>query len=435
MTGPATGPVARTGVAGPVRVPSALTAPLNAPPCPAADDPAADGSVVGCVVLGAGCSGLATALALAERDDIGPIVLVDGREEYADDRTWSFWQVEPTPFDACITGRWETWAVRTADGTTTVTADPTPYVSIRAADYYREALHRLSAHPLVRLQLGRSVIATEPRGPLTAVLTDVGALLARRVIDARGPRPAPQTTGAEPVFGQRFLGIRVRSDRPVFDPSTATLMDFDVDQTRGIHFVYVLPTSPTEALIEDTYLTADIVEGTVLQDGVADYLHRRYGLTSDDYETVGTERGVIPMRTPSPSEQATDAVGARGRAVRPSTGYAFLRIHRAASTLGSGGGRTAAPAVGDALRTRILDAVFLRFLQTRPDLAPTVFQRMFARTPPATLVRFLTERSSWLDEVRLVLALPKRPFLMAFLHLLAHRRANHNPSPAEPYRR
>ena len=36
---------------------------------------------------------------------------------------------------------------------------------------------------------------------------------------------------------------------------------------------------------------------------------------------------------------------------------------------------------------------------------------MFARTRPAALVRFLTERSTPLDDARLIWALPKLPFL------------------------
>ena len=34
--------------------------------------------------------------------------------------------------------------------------------------------------------------------------------------------------------------------QPVFDKSTVTLMDFDVPQEKGLHFMYVLPFSKNE---------------------------------------------------------------------------------------------------------------------------------------------------------------------------------------------
>lgn len=62
-------------------------------------------------------------------------------------------------------------------------------------------------------------------------------------------------------------------------------------------------------------------------------------------------------------------------------------------------------------RYRLLDAIFLRFMLERPGELPNIFRRMFSAVPDGSLVRFLTEKSKPPDELRLLLALPKRPFL------------------------
>ena len=62
-------------------------------------------------------------------------------------------------------------------------------------------------------------------------------------------------------------------------------------------------------------------------------------------------------------------------------------------------------------RLDLLDSLFLRFVRERPGECPEVYRRMFAGVPPDALVRFLTEKSTPLDEARLVGALPKTPFL------------------------
>ena len=66
------------------------------------------------------------------------------------------------------------------------------------------------------------------------------------VFDSRPPR-APAN-----AMLQHFVGLEVEVDKPVFDSDTAILMDFRVDQSHGLHFMYVLPFSSTCALIEST---------------------------------------------------------------------------------------------------------------------------------------------------------------------------------------
>ena len=42
---------------------------------------------------------------------------------------------------------------------------------------------------------------------------------------------------------QHFQGYVVETKEDVFDDATAILMDFRCDQSRGIHFIYLLPFS------------------------------------------------------------------------------------------------------------------------------------------------------------------------------------------------
>ena len=66
-------------------------------------------------------------------------------------------------------------------------------------------------------------------------------------------------------------------------------------------------------------------------------------------------------------------------------------------------------------RVSLLDRVFLRFLADHPDRAPLVFARMFGRVAPASIVRFLSDRSGPSDAGRMILALPKLWFLHSAL--------------------
>ena len=78
---------------------------------------------------------------------------------------------------------------------------------------------------------------------------------------------------------QHFLGQEIEVERPVFDDSTAILMDFRVDQTHGMHFIYLLPFSPTRALVESTLFSTKILEDEFYIDSINQYLSSHYGVS------------------------------------------------------------------------------------------------------------------------------------------------------------
>jgi lycopene beta-cyclase len=162
------------------------------------------------------------------------------------------------------------------------------------------------------------------------------------------------------------------------------------------------------------YLSEVLVSPEEHRTEISGYLHDRYGLSAEDYVVDGEERGHIPMtdyRFPRRPGERVYSVGMLGGETRPSTGYTFLRIQRscralAANLAGSGAAESVHPR-----RYDLLDGIFLRFVRDRPGDCPGVYARMFAGVSPDPLVRFLTEKSTPLDEARLIGALPKAPFL------------------------
>ena len=439
----------------PAAVPESLVRPRVAAP------------VYDVIILGAGCAGLSSCLALLDAGADGPILLIDSRCEYRDDRTWCFWDVESTPFTHLARSRWTTWQVRTADSVVQATAQGTPYLCLAANDFYAFALASIAAHGNVELRLGeragdirecggsagagvQSHEAERDRGEragLVEVTTESGTFWAREVVDSRGLSLAsPEASAARSRstwVPQQFVGLHIVADRPVFDPGECRLMDFGVDQSEGLRFMYVLPASPFEALVENVYMCERRLDAEGYRREIDAYLLAEFSLAEGDYEVIGEERGYIPMtdhrfvRRRSPH---VTALGVLGGATRPSTGYTFLGIQRASRELVDRLARNAqivaAPrlagvgaddafadgADGRAPACSLLDAVFLRFLADNPGRAPHVFGLLFGRVETGSLVRFLTERSGVLDHARLILALPKLPFLAAAARVLTESR-------------
>jgi lycopene beta-cyclase len=371
------------------------------------------------VILGAGCAGLSLCYYLLEHGVEGPILIMDRKETFTDDRTWCFWDVEETPFSGRAVRSWSSWVVR-ADGREILhTTDRYPYLCLTGEDFYEAALEKISAAGNVTVRLGEEVLACEESDGDVRVTTTGGSYRAGRVFDGRGlPAGSPAFEAMRRDgrwISQQFLGLRLRARSPVFDPSVCTLMDFSVDQDRGLRFAYVLPFDEHEALVENVYLSRDGAPPDVHREEISAYLSDRYGLSDGDYEIDGEERGDIPMvtsRLSNGAEGRVVGIGTLGGDTRPSTGYAFLRVQRhcralAASVTGDGDGWGRV----HPWRYGVLDRVFLRLLRERPGMCPAIYARMFAGVPPAPLVRFLTETSSPIDDAGLIGALPKAVFL------------------------
>lgn len=380
------------------------------------------------IILGAGCAGLSLCYYLLEQGVEGPILLLDQRKEFSDDRTWCFWDVESTPFTHLSTKRWNTWSVSSGDRTVLQVSASQPYLCLASADFYEHALGFLSLRDNVTLRLGEAVESCEEKSDRVLVRTSQSAYAARYAFDGRGLPPG------SPVFEeaqrsavwipQKFLGLRLRSRDPVFDPDVCTLMDFSVSQERGLRFVYVLPFTEREALVENVYLSDTEVSVGEHRIEVEKHLEDIYGLTPESYVVDGSERGYIPMTDYDFTRKLGDrtySIGMLGGESRPSTGYTFLRIQRYCRSLAESivAGREPPHKVGPA-RYELLDKIFLRFMKEHPNKCPEVYLQMFAGLRPDTLVRFLTEKSTPTDELRLILAMPKIPFLKIATRMLMY---------------
>lgn len=378
------------------------------------------------IILGAGCSGLSLAYYLLSHGANEPILILDSKTKFTNDRTWCFWDIEPNPFSHLAVHRWHKWQVETKLDRTSQTSTKYPYLCLPGSTFYDYILDYFKEYQNVDLQLGETVTNYSEATQTVIVETTAGTYQADYVFDARSvspqtrlPQEIPQTDN---WLSQTFVGFFIESQQPVFDPTELTLMDFRVDQTRGIHFEYVLPFSLHQALVENVYIAEKPTTFQQHRVELQAYILDRYNLTPDQYTVTHTERGYIPMTDytfPQRMGQRIFLIGTLGGQTRPSSGYTFVRIQRYCRQLAQAMlGNTPLPDREAPRRFAWFDRVFLNFLRRFPKKCPTVFYQMFARVPSDSLIRFLSDRSSISDELRLILALPKSPFVWVVIHML-----------------
>ncbi len=370
------------------------------------------------IVLGGGCAGLSLGERLAEsRDGVQRTIVIEARPAYVADRTWCFWRTAPHRHDALVEKSWSRLRLRSASRSVQVDCSAAPYQMLDAGSFYTRAERLIRDSTSVDLKLDTRITAEPQRGADHWVVnTSRGTLTGRQIIDTR---PSATPREGDSVLWQSFLGHEVVCDAPQFDDSTATLMDFAGCLDDGVLFHYVLPISPTRALIETTVFGPRPLSVADLAQSQDAALNKLCG--GRTRRIVRSEHGVLPMgmRPAAPLPGGGYArVGVMSGGARASTGYAFQRIQRwardSARMLNNGG--NVAGHAPDPLIHRGMDQLFLRVVRNNPEGAAELFLSIFGMRDPMHIIRFLTDSCSVRDYAAVIAALPTGVFLHEMWH-------------------
>jgi lycopene beta-cyclase len=377
------------------------------------------------ILAGGGLAGLSLAYHLVRsplRDR--PILVVDRDAKDHNDRTWCFWSDQPTPFDAIAHRSWDRLRF-VGDGFEKVLGlGAYRYRMIRGIDFYRFVRQELAAHPNVAFVQG-AVDRVEDGAHDARVMVGDRTFRGAWVFDSlfRSADLKPDVSRHH-YLRQHFKGWIIETDQAAFDPHTPTLIDFRMPQDGSMRSVYTLPFSRQRALVEYTLFSADLLRQVEYEQGLKEYIETTLGL--EDYRVVEEENGVIPMTDrPFPRRPGAHVmnIGAKGGRVKPSTGYAFLRIQRDSMAIVESLLRRGHPFAvpGDSAWYRLHDSIMLEVMAQQGGQMSSLFTALFRRNPVRRIFRFLDEAGSPLNDVALLASLPPWPFLRALLRVYARR--------------
>ena len=237
--------------------------------------------------MGAGLSGLMTAWRCLDVNPKLTIQIIEQSDRIAGDHTWSFNLTdigEPlrgwlAPF---IAYQWENYDVKFPKRERTLGI---PYCTGNSATLRTCVQPHIDSGRL-DIVLNASVDAVSA----TKVVTSDGQeLSAKCVLDARGFTPSENTF----LGYQKFVGHMIKTAKP-HGLKRPIIMDATVEQLGGYRFVYCLPYSDTEILVEDTYYTdGPELRSQVVDARIKDYIRDNLGVM--DYEVIRREKGVLPI--------------------------------------------------------------------------------------------------------------------------------------------
>ena len=349
------------------------------------------------IILGGGCSGLALAHALGKQAHTPKVLVLEARTAYTHDKTWCFFANTASTWTELAEKSWNSWSYHhdNTNKSITHTSKTWRYYYLPSERYYNYMLKSITSSPDITIKLGQTVTNVDND---KTVYTEDNIYTAAYIIDTRPPtRPAC-------ILSQVFYGMYI-DQQPYFSADKITLMHNMRTDSFGFRFNYVLPVHDNKMLFEHTRFSTKAYSKAQMQSECYSEL-KRLGITYDN--VYKDEYGILPMGYLG-APTSTNG-GLRAGLLRQATGYGFLRIQAWAEG-------TACMLTQQTVKknkqnlVNWMDRLFLHTLRSNMTQCPEYFITLAKYCPADTLVRFLSDKASTYDCLRVMLSLPPRSFM------------------------
>lgn len=372
------------------------------------------------IFTGSGLSALMTVyeMLISGKFEDKSILLIDENAKKANDRTWCFWD-ENNLFDEIVSKKWNQAVFANEKFNRILELTPYQYKKINGLDFYELVFKMISKHKNIHF-LNQKVIDFSELGNHCVVKTENETFTCNKIFNSIYYPEVVISQPEFPLIQQHFIGWFIKSKEAVFTPNCATFMDFSVEQKGNTRFMYVLPTSATEALLEYTLFSKDLLSKEEYESEIQKYIEN-LGIT--EYEIIEKEQGNIPMTCYPFWKHNTKNIiniGSAGGWTKASTGYTFKNASKKSKVL------------VEFLKSErdftkfhkkdkfwFYDLLLLDILNSKNELGSKIFSSMFKEGDSTVIFKFLDEETSIWEDLQVIWKCPKMLFVKALVKRLS----------------
>ena len=366
------------------------------------------------IFTGSGLSALMTVYEMLSSGKFNDksILLIDENTKKVNDRTWCFWD-EDNLFDNIVSKKWNQAIFANEKFNRVLELAPYQYKKINGLDFYESVFKKISEHKNIHF-LNQKVVDFTELGNHCIVKTEQEAFTCNKIFNSIYNPEAVTSQTKFPLIHQHFIGWFIKSKEGVFTPNCATFMDFSVEQKGNTRFMYVLPTSSTEALLEYTLFSKNLLSKEEYEAEIQKYIEN-LGIT--EYEIIEKEQGNIPMTCyPFWKHNTKNIVniGSAGGWTKASTGYTFKNASKKSKALVQ-----FLKSESDFTKFHkrdkfwFYDLLLLDILGSKNELGSKIFSSMFKEGDSSVIFKFLDEETSFSEDLQVIWRCPKMLFIKA----------------------
>ena len=169
------------------------------------------------IIIGGGCAGLSLAyeLDINKKLEKKTLAIIEIREKYKRDKTWSFWKVFNHNFEDCVIKSWNSFTINSRYGSHEMKNKKYPYQTIDSGLFYKKVIDRLKKNQNIQFLKGIDRLNTKNSFIFNSIVPN-------QIHDSN--------------LWQHFKGIEIETQKNIFDDEIFNLMDFDCDQRNNVHF-------------------------------------------------------------------------------------------------------------------------------------------------------------------------------------------------------
>ena len=369
------------------------------------------------IFTGAGLSALMTVykMALSGKFKEKTILLIDENIKQTNDRTWCFWKENDSVWEKSISKKWDSALFANADFRRDLDLLPYQYNMVQGLDFYNQVFEGILNEPNIRFINQRVIDINETQNHVY-VATETDSYTCDTLFNSVYNKAEVENQTKYPVLQQHFIGWFIKSKEAVFNPDQATFMDFSVEQKGNTRFMYVLPISKNDALLEYTLFSHQLLEKSEYEREIAKYAEK---LGISKYEIIEKEQGSIPMSCYPFWKKNTKRVlniGTAGGWTKASTGYTFKNSDKKSTQL-IAFLQTEHDLRNFHKKTKFwfYDLLMLDLLDRHNDLGASLFSSLFEKGDSTLIFKFLDEETSLYEDLQIILKCPRMPFIGALL--------------------
>ncbi len=348
------------------------------------------------IIIGGGCAGLSLAYELEINNKLKEksLAIIEHRSHYKRDKTWSFWKVFDHNFEDCVIKSWNNFTINTKEGFNKLNSSKFPYQSIDSGKFYKKINSKLSKNSNISFFKDLNEIKS------------ANSIIFNSVFDHKLDKSH---------LWQHFQGVEIETQKDIFDDGILNLMDFNCDQKNYVHFFYTLPFSGNKALVETTWLS-DLENQDLMNYDLQLENYIKNNLRIKNYKINFVEKGAIPLFYPSVKKNKKIInIGSAGGMTRLSTGYTFLNIQEHSKYIRENLEKIEIKKKYNlGKKYEFLDQIFLKVIKNNPEKMPGIFYKIFQNSSD-TVIKFLSNKSSIFEDLRIISKMPKMTFLKALI--------------------
>jgi lycopene beta-cyclase len=371
------------------------------------------------IIAGSGCAGLSLLHALLHTPSLQnkSILVIDQDSKKSNDRTWCYWEKQPGLFEPIVHAQWNTLEFLTTDFKKELDLGAYTYKMIQGIDFYNFVLNTAKQCKNVTF-VQETIFSIDAE--TTVVTTNKNSYTATYIFNST-PLFNPKITEKNSLL-QHFKGWVIQTKEPVFDPKVGRLMDFSLAQENGATFMYVLPTSTTEALVEYTLFSPTLLNKDTYTIALEKYLKET--LKIEEYTLLHEEFGVIPMSLAQFEKQASTAIinlGTAGGFTKASSGYTFQFIQKNVADIVQNLKAGKNPKQPNSFKDNVYqwyDRTLIDVLLTKKLTGKEVFTNIFQKVSAEKILAFLGNESTLIEDFTIMKSLPLIPFLTSGIQQL-----------------